>query len=723
MNEDTHPQRSTRNEISGDTETSVQAGTVYGGIHVTKPRGHGFPCPRQLPTDIPDFVDRLVDLDNLDAFLPGVTVKNSATSGNADRRQAVRAATIAGQAGVGKTALAIHWAHRVRRHFDDGDLYIDLHGYDDRSPTGPADALDYFLRALNVPTADVPNDVESRASLYRSILDGKRLLVMLDNAATAEQVRPLLPGSHSCFVVITSRSRLAGLTVREGATRIALDALPPAESVQLLREVIGDPKVDAEPAATALLAEQCAHLPLALRIVADRALSSPYLSLRALAEELADERSRLDSLATEEDQLSTMRTVFSWSCNALSTESGRLFRLLGLHPGVSFGSHSASALSGYPLSQTRRLLRTLSGVHLLENRADDRYQFHDLLRVYALECAETEEPTGDRMKAIDQELGWYANTIYAAYRKILPQGRPIPLNTSQPSDRVRAFATLDEALDWCETERPNILRIVTFALENAYYDLTWKIAVGMMAFFERRSYWNDWMSTHLTGLAAARRLGDKFAEGWVLLSLADAYWDVRNLGQALKHYELALAASREADDRWGEGFALRGSGLTYEEMGQHSAALTQSTMALQIFREIAERRGEGMSLLSIGNAHLGLGRHDQAIAEYQLALPIFQELGNRWSEALNLYYTGHAYVRSNRAALAETSYRQALDLFRQLGDPRHEGRSLVALADALAGLNDSAGSRRCLEEALAIFDRLKDPARRDIRARLERFPS
>ena len=350
--------------------------------------------PRQLPPAIPSLVGRAHELVTLTRILDEPT----------ERSAAVVISVITGTAGVGKTALAVHWAHRVQGHFPDGQLYVNLRGYDPGPPMTPNQALDGFLRALDVPAGKIPASVAERAALYRSLLDGRRVLVILDNANTAEQVRPLLPGSPDCLAVVTSRSLLSGLVVRDGAHRVRLTPLPLAEAIVLLRQIIGAARVDAELNTAAKLARQCAYLPLALRIAAERVASHPCRTLADLTEELANERDRLDMLVAGDDDTTAVRVVLSWSYQALPPETARVFRLLGLHVGPDISVPATAALASITTPRARQLLDFLTGVHLVEETGHDRYRFYDLLRLYAAERAATEETDHERDNAVRRLL-------------------------------------------------------------------------------------------------------------------------------------------------------------------------------------------------------------------------------------------------------------------------------------------------------------------------------
>jgi NB-ARC domain len=392
------------------------------------------PAPRQLPADVTFFTGRDAELAKLDALLDHGTPA------------AVVISAIAGTAGMGKTSLAVHWAYRVRERFPDGELYVNLRGYDPGPPVTPEQALDGFLRALDVPAEKIPHDVDAQAGLYRSLLAGRRMVVVLDNAASPDQVRPLLPGSPPCVVVVTSRSRLSGLIAREGAYRLTLDVLPAEDAVTLLRHAIGADRVDAEPGAAAEVARHCGYLPLALRIAAERAAARAHLRLADLAEELAVEHDRLDLLTADDDEITGVRAVFSWSYRTLAPETARAFRLLGRHPGPDVGVASAAALTGSTTTSVRRQLDALTSAHLVTETRRDRYQFHDLLRAYATERASLDESPDENTHTIRRVLEWYLHTAHAALYVLYPQHPEIPLDPLRVDCQPLTFTHRDQAL-------------------------------------------------------------------------------------------------------------------------------------------------------------------------------------------------------------------------------------------------------------------------------------
>ena len=581
----------TRNELSGESGNTVQAGTVYGGVHFGGEE-QPFPVLRQLPRDVSAFVDRRSCIARLDALLPDVSLPSSA-------RDVVPVSAIAGPPGVGKTALALHWAHSVRDRYPDGDLYANLQGFGSGLKLDADHVLDGFLRALRVSPERIPADREGRSAMFRSMLDGKRVLILIDDAATVSQVRPLLPASPTCLVIVTSRNSLSGLVARDGAVRMVLDALPPDESIALLREIVGSGRVDAEPIAAAQLAERCAYLPLALRIIAERINARPFADLAGLVGQIADEKARLDALGLEDDELSDVRAVFSSSYQALPPAAARLFRLLGLHPGAEMSTPAVAAVADLDTSEVRHLLSVLTNANLLQATAADRFRLHDLLRVYAAECAERDEPLEARAAALHRVLSWYLVTVEAGHRVILPSFHRVPLDTADSDVQSLSFGSVDRAMNWFEKERINLLEALRSALQTKNYGVAWRLPAVMYGFFELRQYWTEWREIHRLGLRAAQAAEDRFGEACNYLGLGDANWLLGDLQEALDCYGRAAALGRAERDGWIEGFSRRQIGTVLYQQGRVDEAVAAVRESIEVFRAYGERRGEGMALLSL----------------------------------------------------------------------------------------------------------------------------
>ncbi|GLU46534.1 ATP-binding protein [Nocardiopsis ansamitocini] len=703
----------TDNTIHGDADgTVVQAGVVHGGIHLGAPESVVV-VPRQLPLATRGFVNRSVQIALLDAL-----VRQEGEGGNeAPRGSAISA--IAGTPGVGKTALAVSWAHTARSHFTGGDLYIDMRGYGPGPRVEAAQALDSLLRCLDVAPERIPADLGGRAALYRSLLAGRRVLVLIDNAASADQVRPLLPASPGCLVIVTSRSSLAGLVTREGARRMVLDILSPEESLALLRHVAGADRIDADVNAALRLARHCAFLPLALRITAERLTARPGRSLARFAAELDDQRRRLDALRTEDDELSDVRAVFAASYRDLDPDAARLFRRLGLHPGPEAGVHACAALAEVDVPTAGRLLDRLVRVHLVTETTADRYRLHDLLRLYAAERAELDEEPHDRERALRAVLVWYLGTVDGGHRVILPAFHRVPLPQNEGTWCPLGFAGVDEAMDWFETERENLVAAVRTALDNGFHDLAWRLPAVMYGFFEMRGHWTQWRDVHLLGVTAAEAVGDQHGLACNRLGLGDVNWLLTRTEEALGDYRAAAEGGARSGDRWVEGFALRQTAVLLHERGDHAEAAHIAQRALDVFASGGERRGAGMALLTLGDCRLALSDTGGAVAGYARAVGLFREVGDAWSVAWGGCAMARALAADQRWGEVLDHLAHSLSAFRSFGDRRNEARALIGTAEACAGLGRTDEARGHLRAAVELLDDLGDEQGADLRERAE----
>ena len=439
--------------LTGDPALTATAAPVAGG-----PRPG---VPRQLPGTVRHFTGRSAELTALAGLL--------GQAGSPDAGGTVVISAIGGTAGVGKTALALHWAHRVSGEFPDGQLYVNLRGFDPSgTPVTPEAGVRGFLDALGVPPDRIPAGLDAQAAMYRSLLAGKRMLILLDNARDADQVRPLLPGTAGSMAVVTSRSRLTGLAVTEGAIQIGLDVLTAAEASELLASRLGPARVAREAQATAEITALCARLPLALAITAARAAARPGVPLAVIAAELRQAGDRLD-LLTAGDPATDVRAVFSWSYHSLGEHAARMFRLLGLHPGPDISAPAAASLAGLRLAEAQAALRELAGAHLLTEPAPARFAFHDLLRAYAAEQAGTIDTGAGRRTAVHRMLDHYLHTSYSAVLLMFPSLVPVTLTTASRGAVQQDLAGRRQAMDWFETEH-QVLRGVVEAAAAAGFD-------------------------------------------------------------------------------------------------------------------------------------------------------------------------------------------------------------------------------------------------------------
>jgi DNA-binding SARP family transcriptional activator len=504
-------------------DPGLAAPAVVGEIAETIPiTGTRRPLPAQLPHRIPDFTGREAELDRLDALL----VRDHGGIGTG-----VVIATIAGTAGVGKTALAVHWAHRISERFPDGQLYVNLRGFD---PTGsamkPAEAIRGFLDAFGVTPQQLPTSLEAQAALYRSLLAGRRVLILLDNAADEDQIRPLLPGSPGCLVIVTSRNELPGLIVTEGAQPVLVDLMSVPEARALLSRRIGQNRLAAEAHAVDSIIALCARLPLALMLVAARAATHPGFSLSALAAELSEVGGSLDAFDSE-DRATNVRAVFSWSYQRLSVSGQRLFRLLGLHFGPDISLAAVASLAGMPKAQPRHTLAELTRAHLVSERIPGRFAFHDLLRAYATEVAYTYDPEDYRYAARCRVLDHYLHSAYRA-DEVLHRHRDRPFTPAAASPGVTPECAADQkqALDWFESEHAVLLAALRDA---AGFDThIWQLASALVSYFKHQGHWRDWRDSQTMALDASRRLSDKRAQALSHSLLGSAFVHLSNYDHA-----------------------------------------------------------------------------------------------------------------------------------------------------------------------------------------------
>lgn len=659
------------------------------------------PVPAQLPHDVAGFTGRAAELTELTRLF---------TTGAPGTIRVVD-----GPAGIGKTALAVHFAHRVADRFPDGQLYLDLRGFDPTHPPMPAtEALGRFLRALGVEPEHVPEDEGERAALYRSTLAGRRVLVVLDNASSAGQVRPLLPGAPGCRVVVTTRNRLDGLCARDGARRVTLDVLTPAESTTLLAHVIGATQVAAEPGPSAELVRLCGYLPLAVRIAAERASTRPSLTLTSLVEELAATKDRLDLLAVDGDELAAVRSALSWSYQALDSAAARVFRLLGVHAGPDFSDAAAAAVTGRPLAVVTPLLDNLSSVHLLEHSGPDRRRFHDLVRIFAAERASSELSEPERDEAVLRSLTWYLHTADAAGRTLLPLRRRATLTPVPPAVTPLGFDSHVAALAWCETEAGNLTAATHQAATAGHDAIAWRLPVALWDFLMLRRYRMDWLAINRLGLSAARRLGDRLGAAGVLTCLSHGYWETRQFTEARTTGEAALAIWRELGDRWGEGVALHLVGGAELGLGRVTESVERYRQALATHREIGNQWGTGWTLTELGSAYRALGRYEDALEVTEQALTVWRRIGDRHGEGTTWNNLADTYRMRGQFEQAGHGYRRALEVHRASGNRGGEAWAYDGLGRALRDTGQFDAARESWHRALAILTSTGDPRAEEI---------
>ncbi len=665
--------------------------------------------PRQLPGNGVHFVGRDGALAELDRVLD--TGAGPAT---------VVITAISGMAGIGKTALAVHAAHRLAARFPDGQLYVNLRGFGPSGqPLAPGAAIRGFLDALEIPAARIPADPDAQAGLYRSLLAGQRMLVVADNARDAGQVRPLLPGAAGCAVLVTSRNQLTSLITADGAHLIDLDVFTAAEALDLLAARLGSDRVAAEPQAATDIISRCGRLPLALAVVAARAAARPGYPLSSLSAELCAACGPLDALSGAGDLAADLRAVFSWSYRALSPAAARLFRLLGLHPGPDCSAPAAASLVSLPLTQTRLLLAELAAAHLTGEPAPGRYACHDLLRAYAAELAQVHDPDPERHAAVRRVLDHYLHTAHAAAGLLTPDPpvghvAPPSLCPGTTPERLAGYAA---AWAWFEAEYQVLLAGIRQAAATGLDTHAWQLPWAFRGYLERRGRWPDWAATQLTALDAATKLTDREAQARAHSDIGGAYARLGDPDRADGHLRQALALFRELGQA-SEGYVHMQYGTMFDCQGRPGDALRHARKALALYRAAGHRRGQADALSGTGWLHAVLGDYRQARVGCAEAIALYRELGNRRGEAYTLDSLGYASEHLGEFRHAAACYEQALALLRDQDDRYFEALVLGHLGDTRSAAGDPAAASDAWRHALGILDNLGHPGTEQLRAKL-----
>jgi DNA-binding SARP family transcriptional activator len=702
----------------GDAPGGVLAGTVTAGSAPASPTAAGStaagsapattavprsaPVPAQLPMDVADFTGREDQVRHLVGLL--------ASDGDGNDSGAVRIALVAGSGGLGKTSLAVHTAHRVRGSFPDGQLFVDLLGAT-AHPLAAADVLARFLRDLGVDGRQIPVDEDERAARYRTSLAGRRVLVVLDNARDAVQVRPLLPGTASCAVLVTTRGRMPDLA----STRLVdLDVLDDDDALTLFTRIVGDERAAAEPEATAELLLACAGLPLAIRICAARLASRSGWTIRDLAGRLRDTRRRLDEMQVGDQAVRASFQVSFASLPARAQPDGidpaRAFCLLGLWQGSSISAVAAAALFGTPESLAADALEVLVDTHLLESKGPDRYQFHDLLRVYSSERAMAGLSGPDRDAAIGRLLRWYMRTADAAATVVSPYRYNMPLEPAEGEQPPPAFAAAGDALAWYDGDRGNLVAATEQASAAGLHEIAWRIPAPLLNIFERRGSWTECIATHRIALASARQAGNRQGEAWVLNTLGEALGYARE-SEGIGYLDQSLAIRREIGDRRGEAQSANNLADAYWRLGRAGEAIELFEMARDLNRDVGNRYGEGVALTNLGAALLDLDRAEEAVGQLEQACKTFSEIGYLDGIGYAMYALGECYVSLGRETEAMDCFRRALAGHQAAGSRQRQAVTLHTLAGVQARNGLTAEAGRSWAEAAAIFDELGDTAR------------
>ena len=704
--------------LGADSELLLPAGTEPSGsppaapsptaAQGARPPAPGHVVPRQLPAATRHFAGR----DEAVKALAGLAAEAAKGS------PATVICVIHGTAGIGKTTLALHVAHQAAGQFPDGQLYVNLRGFDPAgSPVTAEEALRLLLDALSVPAARVPAGLDAQAGLYRSLLAGQRMLVLLDNARDAEQVRPLLPASPGCLVIVTSRSQLTSLVAVEGAFPLTLDVLADGEAQELLTRRLGPERVAADPGAADELIRLCARLPLALSIAAARTASQPGLSVAGLAAELRDAPGRLDALDAGQAAAS-VRAVLSWSYQQLDPATARLFRLLGLHAGPDVSAAAAASMAGVGIPEARRGLGELTRTHLLTEHAPGRFSSHDLLRAYAAELTESAESEAERRAATGRMLDHYLRTAHRAALQLHPTRRRITLAPPEPGAEPEHVNDAAAAQAWFHAELRVLMAAAERALEAGFDAQVWQIAWALFRYLETGGRWHDWVKIEQCALAATERLGDPSAQALAHQRFGYASGRLARYEEAYAHLDRALSIHTELGDHAGQAYVHNSLAIMFDSQGRTSEALQQAKQALDSYTAAGHANGRAVALNAVGWFHAMLGNHQEALSYAGQSLDLSREIGSEDGMAAALDTLGYAHQHLGHPAEAVSCYQQALDLHLEVSGNWGAAETLGHLGDARHAAGDLAGARADWEQSLAVLDDLDHPDADRIRAKL-----
>jgi DNA-binding SARP family transcriptional activator/tetratricopeptide (TPR) repeat protein len=661
---------------------------------------HAAAVPRQLPTAPRLFQGRTAQLASLTA----------AFSESGEAAHSTQIIVIQGTAGVGKTWLALHWAHRHAGEFPDGQLWLNLRGFDPSEPPLDAEtALRTLLEALGVPPATVPATVAAQAGLYRSVAAGKRILIVLDNARDTSQVAPLLPGSPACRVVITSRHRLPGIVTAHGALTLNLDGFSSLEAWDLLVSHLGASRLAAEPTATADLLTYCAGLPLAISIVAAQAKTHPQFSLAALAASLAEDETRLDGLDTGEPAAS-VRAALSWSYHALPPDAAALFPLLGLAPGPDISISAAASLSAMTTGQARAALRELEHANLLHQHAPGRYRMHDLVALYALEQADRSLPAAAQSAALRRVIDYYLHTAAAGERLLTTPRYAASLGPPAPGCVPSHLPDDDAALAWFRAEYLCLLASQRTAAARGWHDTVWQLAWAMETFHKFQGNLHNWAAAWRTALAAAQQLGQPAIQSLARRCLAQACNYTGQSDEALTHLSLALDLAEDSGDTLSQAHIHRTFAHTWEMLDDWHRALSHAVTAMRLFRKLGLPHWEADAMAISGWFHAHLGNITEARSALHKALELFMSQHDRHGQANTEDSLGYIALDIGDYTQAVRHYAKSLTLWRGLGHSHGEADALAGLAVAYTALGDQHNATGCARQALALLREQRRPA-------------
>lgn len=658
----------------------------------------GVSAPAQLPLSTAAFAARGKEIARLDTVMAG-------------RGEGVCIAVVSGTAGVGKTTLAVHWSHRRRLSFPDGQLYADLRGFDrGGSVADPTAVLRAFLDAFGVPPERIPAEIDAQAALYRSVLAGKRVLVVLDNARDAGQVRPLLPGTPGCAVLVTSRYQLTALVTVEGAHPLTLDLLTDDEARELLVSRIGNDRVIAEEAAVQEIITSCARLPLALALAAASCVTRPDLPVQGVAAELRQSVGALEALQIA-DSSTDIRSVFSWSYQALSHDAARVFRVLGLHPGPEFTVEAAASLTAMTAPEARSKLAELLRANLLTQPKPGRYSLHDLLWTYAADLGRAEE-------GFPRLLDHYLHTALSAALLLNPHREPLAVPAPSPGTTLERPASREDAASWFTAERAVLLGMVKRAAEQGYDEYVWRLAWAAQDHLDRWGHWEDQVANQRAAIESTKRLGAPAAQAHAHCSLSTAYARMARYDQAQDHLVHALDLYASLGDRGGQAKVQYQMGWLSNRQGEHEQAVGHARQALRLYRLAGQPMMAARALNSLGWGHALRGDFARARPRCELALAQMRELGDLTFQAGTSDSLGYIYHHLGDFDLAIVHYRRALELFRELEDRYYEADTLKHLGDTHHAAGDDGAAHAAWHQALGILDQLGHPDANLVRAKL-----
>jgi DNA-binding SARP family transcriptional activator/Tfp pilus assembly protein PilF len=667
--------------------------------------------PHQLPAAVRHFCGREGELTALTGLLD-----EAGPAGGAG------AVVIGGTAGVGKTALALHWAHQNAGRFPNGQLYVNLRGFDPSgAPMMPAQVLREFLSALGVQPNQIPVDTGAQAGLYRSMLAGRRMLILLDNARDADQVRPLLPGNPACMVIVTSRRPLTGLVAAEGAHLISLDVLTRREARDLLARHLGTSRLVADSPAVDELIRLCAQLPLALTIAAARAAAHPRFPLAALTADLRGTHGQLDTLDTG-DATTSVRVVFSWSQRSLTVPGARMFRLLGLHPGPDVSATAAASLAGMASAQARGALAELVTTSLIAEQAPGRFAFHDLLRAYAAELAGGMEHEQERQDAIRRVLDYYLHTAHAAVVMLYPTRGELALCPPHAGAQPDSFPGYRQAWAWLDAEYPVLIGVIAVAFDAGFDAHAWQLPWMLAEFQDRRGRRQDWAACQRTALAAATRLADPQAQGRAHRDLGYAYARLGAFCDADTHLRHAFDLYRRLGDHAGLARAHYARARLFEFQDDQERALGEAQRALRSYQTAGHLGGQARMLNAVGWYLAQQGHYERAVSHCQQAITLLRDLGDRAGEADAWDSLGFAHHHLGHHTEAVACYTRAMDPYRDLGDRGSQAAALTRIGDTYDAAGNHSAARGAWRQALTIFNELRDPAADQLRSRLGQQP-